>query len=119
MTKRKRKTAARRETPKPATVAKPEFIKVRATADGYHEHRYLRTGDVFLIPALPLKPGTQDPILFSHRWMELVDPGTPEKITSSGEALRKLAREGGLSMTEATKSGLDPDIDNPLGSDLP
>lgn len=79
--------------------------KVRAIGDGYYEHRYLRRGDVFLI---------RDPRHFSKRWMEEVDPGTPERITSSGEALQREREE---TLASRAQSKLSADIDHPTGSE--
>lgn len=79
--------------------------KVRATGDGYYDHRYLRRGDVFVI---------HDAKHFSTRWMEAVDPDTPEKITSSGEALRREHDETRASRIQST---LAADIDHPTGAE--
>src|SRR6266545_1643270 len=55
-------------------------LKVRATAIGYFEHLRRRVGDVFLIP---------DDSYFSNKWMERVDPRSPEKVSTLPEALRQ------------------------------
>jgi hypothetical protein len=80
-------------------------MKVRATADGYYEHCYLRRGDVFTVAG---------PRHFSTRWMEEVDPETPEKITSSGEALQREREE---TLASRAQSKLSADIDHPTGAD--
>jgi len=64
----------------PPPAPKPNPIKVRAIALGYYDHCRRRIGDVFLIA---------NERAFSSRWMERVDPRTPEKITTSKEALKQ------------------------------
>lgn len=91
--------AAQSAPPRRATAAP---MKVRATKDGYYDDKYRRVGDVFTIDGTPradmqaqadeakaTEEDTAKPAAFSDKWMEPVDAGTPEKITSSGEALRK------------------------------
>ncbi len=53
-------------------------IKVRAIETGYYGEARRRVGDVFVIDK------AAD---FSSRWMEKVDPETPEKTTSAQKAL--------------------------------
>lgn len=89
-----------------ATEPTPFARKVRATGDGYYDHRYLRRGDVFII---------HDPKHFSTRWMEDVDPQTPEKITSSGEALDRERRD--TLASRAATAGLSADVDHPTGAE--
>lgn len=63
--------------------ARPEHsgpVKVRATQLGYYDEIRRREGDVFIIRSL------KD---FSAKWMQRVNPGTPERITTGVEELRK------------------------------
>lgn len=85
-------------------------IRVRATRIGYFDHIRRREGDVFTIRNEPA---------FSDKWMERVDPRTPEVITTSKEDLRRKHDEilhdkapGGIH-TDA-----EPDAqDNPLSAE--
>lgn len=74
-------------------VPPPQTIKVRALKDGFYDNARRRTGDVFKIRA-PFtgtgdnkKPITIDE--FSEKWMEKVDPRTPEKVTTGKDVLRQ------------------------------
>lgn len=85
--------------PEPTRV---EGIKVRAIEIGYYDHKRRRVDDVFVIdgathPEDVLAPDGKsvrfkkgDVKDFSPRWMERVDPRTPEKETSAPEALKKV-----------------------------
>ncbi len=95
-------------------------VRVRATQLGYYDNERKRPGDVFSIAS---------PALFSKRWMEHVDPRTPEKTTGPNEALRQQhdeilgARHGDpdriLPQTgpDDVPDDLEDDGDNPLGAD--
>jgi len=79
--------APARSKPKP----KPKPIKVRAIETGYYDYGRRRPGDVFTIN------GEQD---FSARWMEKVDPNTPDKVSGSQDEINRqhdeiLAARGG------------------------
>lgn len=81
-------SAAMRQAPKPPAPLEPEAptvrgarpIKVRATRMGYYDHARRREGDVFHIATM------HD---FSANWMELVDPATPERVTTAKQALEQ------------------------------
>lgn len=73
-------------------------VKVRALETGYYDHARRREGDVFYIRGdvfendvkgrsgeVRFKKG--DLKDFSHRWMELVSPATPERETGAQAAL--------------------------------
>lgn len=70
--------------PRTGPKAKPEPgevpIKVVATALGYYDHVRRRPGDVFTIAGERL---------FSERWMERVDPRTPEKHSTAQQAINE------------------------------
>lgn len=55
------------------------LVKVRATQMGYYDLLRRRVGDVFTVPLR----------LFSPKWMERVDPDTPELTTSGREEMRR------------------------------
>ena len=123
-----KKTPARRHTPTapttrtftppaPARTAAPAArssrIRVRATQLGYYDDKRRREGDVFTI---------QNEQAFSAKWMERVDPRTPERITTGAQALRKFHDEtmrgkapGGM-LTDAEEPTATGDSD-PLGSE--
>jgi hypothetical protein len=67
---------------------------VRAIKDGYYDNKYRRTGDVFTIP-----PGEA-----LAKWMEEIDPDTPEHTTSHGAALQE-QREEIMSQRQRERSG--------------
>lgn len=109
-------------------------IKVRAKQMGYFDHIRRRVGDVFTIPAdrhpadHKTKPG--ELIHFSSRWMEVVDPRTPERITTPNQALAQQHDEilemkyGGKPPQQGIQVGDDSNPDdlptgtgNPLDSD--
>lgn len=81
-------------------------IKVRATQMGYYDLIRRRVGDVFVVA----------PAAFSAKWMERVDPNTPEVITTGKEELRRAHNEIVASRMPAT--GVLPD-DGPTGSKNP
>jgi hypothetical protein len=64
--------------PDPAQGDKP--FKVTATQLGYYDHVRRRPGDVFTIAGERL---------FSERWMERVDPRTPDKVSTSQQAINE------------------------------
>lgn len=65
----------------PPQAPKPEGgIKVMATKTTYYDNKRRRPGDVFTIASERE---------FSDRYMEKVDPETPEKITTGAEVLRQ------------------------------
>jgi hypothetical protein len=78
---------SRHATPPPALL-KPEApivrgarpIKVRALQMGYYDHARRRVGDVFFI---------KDELAFSTKWMERVDVSTPERLTTSKQAIEQ------------------------------
>jgi hypothetical protein len=107
--------------PDPTTTAGPRVvgIRVRATQLGYYDHTRRRIGDVFTVV---------NEQAFSTRWMERVDPSTPEKITLPNEALKQQHDEILGAKQRASVEGMHvgPDdvpadvrqgIDNPLGAD--
>lgn len=90
-------------------------VKVRATDVGYYDHKRQREGDVFMIDGekhdadVPLLDDKGEPVkrngkpvfrfrkgelkAFSPRWMEIVDPNTPEHTSSAPEALKRAQEE--------------------------
>jgi hypothetical protein len=85
--------------------ARPRMIKVRAKQDLYsHENKYFRTGDVLHIPEAD----------FHEDVHEAVDARTPEKVTSSGEALNRDRQE--TLDARARSRGLSAGVDNPTGA---
>lgn len=66
--------------PMPPTTERRGPIKVMATQLGYYGDMRRRPGDVFSI---------QSEREFSKRWMERVDPRTPDKITTPSQALKQ------------------------------
>lgn len=92
--------------PPRAVESRGPWIKVRATTMGYYGHIRRREGDV-----LKVREGD-----FSSRWMERVDPHTPEKITTGKEELRRQHDEIIASRTPAQGTSMPEDIEeNPLG----
>lgn len=88
----------------PYTGGKPKVggqLKVRAIRDGYYDNKLRRVGDVFFIETSPRSNDPSRMQNFSDKWMERVDPLTPEKITTNNEVLRQqhdetlAARAGG------------------------
>lgn len=115
---------------KPAAPVRYKRVKVRATAPGYYDEKYYRIGDVFTIDGTPRAPLEADapkeakarakqregkPAAFSDKWMELVDPRTPEQITSHNAALRQQHDE----TQQARGASGGPPIDNPTGDANP
>lgn len=97
-----------------ARAAAPEHraghgIRVRATRLGYYGEERKRIGDVFTI---------RGPKEFSDVWMQTVDGSTPERVTSSQEALNRethrVAREKAGNDNVGPDSG---DGTNPIGDD--
>lgn len=80
-------------------------VRVRATRDGYYGEKYRRVGDVFT-----LAPGDR-----LGKWMEAVDPATPERTTSHGEALQEQREEimTQRAIERGRAPGVQPAIDNP------
>jgi hypothetical protein len=80
-------------------------LRVRATRDGYYGEKYRRTGDVFT-----LERG--DPL---GRWMEEVDPDTPEHTTSHGQALQEQRVDvmTQRAIERGSAGGVHTAIDNP------
>lgn len=69
--------------PKPVLPAKPGVsrrgtLMVRAIADGYYDHGRRRPGDVFAL---------EFPHHYSAKWMEWVDPNTPEQFKGPNAAI--------------------------------
>jgi hypothetical protein len=105
-------------------------LKVRATQTGYYDHLRRRPGDVFFIDATPLEADVKvgnkvtrkkgEIAAFSDRWMEVVDPKTPESITTANDEIRRqhdellAARFGGQTGSTLERS-VEEDDDNPLG----
>lgn len=82
MAKKKETTTARttaRSTPAPAGTRGLK-VRVKTWRIGYYGDKRRRQGDVFTLKA------PQD---FSTRWMEWVDPATPERITTGAEHLKQ------------------------------
>ena len=80
-------------------------IRVRAIRMGYYDHIRRRVGDVFMVPQA----------VFSKKWMEMVSSGTPERMTTGQEQLRRDHDEilGGRSPGMLTEE--EPNADqNPL-----
>lgn len=97
----------------PAAAAAAGPFKVRATKTGYYGEMRRRPGDVFILT---------DPKMFSDKWMERVGPGTAEKVSTSGDALREFHDEAlKQKVNDATGAGArEPEgkVDtgeNPLG----
>lgn len=89
------------------TPAKPlgsatDRIKVRATQAGYYGHTRRRIGDVFWI---------DNEQAFSTKWMERVDPETPESVTTSNDQIRRehdeilASRQAGLQVDPSEGNG--------------
>lgn len=100
-----------KRTPAPGAAAsgKRTKIKVRALEMGYYGDILRRPGDVFVLDH-------EDHL--AH-WTEEVDPATPEKVTSHGEALkqhrddtRAATENGGLTRDDVTDEEAASD---PLG----
>jgi len=105
-TARSRQAQAASGPPKPATAQTTSGIKVRATQTGYYDHARRREGDVFLIAS------ARD---FSEKWMEDVDPRTPERLTTGDQELRKKHDEIMRDRMPAKGTRLvDDAVDNPL-----
>lgn len=83
-------------------LAGPGGQKVRATKPGYYDDKRRRTGDVFVVAA-------GDPL--SDKWMEPVDPRTPEKLTTGAEELKRKHDEA-LAGRTATPTGGSSVIDD-------
>jgi hypothetical protein len=95
----------------PTQAAATKF-RVRATRDGYYNLRYYRPGDVFTVKLSEFSEvGTHQ-----YGWMERVDARTPEKITTSVDALRK-ANMNLATYGSETQPGQLTDIDNPTGAE--
>lgn len=62
-------------------------VRVRATKVCYYDDKRRRVGDVFTISDEKNKTGGLKE--FSSKYMELVDPRTPEKITTGAEVLKQ------------------------------
>lgn len=77
-------------------VRRGEAIKVRATKLGYYDHKRQRIGDVFRISSMDV---------FSEKWMELVDPTTPNRTTTGNQALRQHHDETLAARHSARKGG--------------
>jgi hypothetical protein len=117
-------------------------IRVRATQLGYYGHTRQRIDDVFTIA------GTVNPAVypeghkqagkphrrageftdFSRRWMERVDPSTPEKTTTPNEAIKRehddilalkaVGAQPGMQVgPDDVPADLPQGLDNPLGAD--
>jgi hypothetical protein len=76
--------------------------KVRATQMGYYNLIRRREGDVFTL---------ETDAHFSAKWMERVDPRTPERITTGKDALAQQHNE----IVKSRSPGILTDADNPLG----
>jgi hypothetical protein len=64
--------------------------------------------------------GTTLPAAFSHKWMELVDPSTPDKITTPQEVINRkhddtISNLGGQTPVSPAAQSLPQGDDNPLG----
>jgi hypothetical protein len=88
-------------------------IKVEATKMGYYDHIRRRPGDVFRIAK------EED---FSDNWMRRVDERTPERVTTSQQALKAQQEEikslkdrGELAAKTDDAEDLATGGDNPLG----
>lgn len=79
-------------------------IKVRATQAGYAGDARRRVGDVFTIPSMDV---------FSEHWMELVDPETPERITTGADHLRQ---QHDQLLADRHQGGQHVGADNPTGA---
>ena len=109
-----------------------ERIRVKATQDGYYQHKYRREGDVFLLVPLhgfvrDKKTGqlvidekTRRPIpriitareQYSYKWMEPADDDEPLRLTTSKQALERAHDEimqGRYGDKFAAVDGLDDD----------
>lgn len=96
-------------------------LKVRATAMGYYDNIRRRPGDVFVLKAADRRQ-------FSARWMEPVDPETPEQVTTGKAAIEKQHDEllgkmvndknaggTGSAAAAAGTTGVRSDAENPIG----
>lgn len=104
-----------------------KLIKVRALTSLYYNEKYHRAGDVLLVPesyfdatnkdsneALAHPALARERVKAHERIMERVADDTPERITSSGEALAEERRDT-LESRAATRGLLVP-ADNPTGA---
>jgi hypothetical protein len=101
-------------------------LKVRATQTGYYDHIRRRPGDVFLIDATPLEADVKvggkvtrkkgDIAAFSDRWMEVVDPRTPESVSTANDEIRRQHDE---LLASRHSGGLIPDRPDDVSDDLP
>jgi hypothetical protein len=73
-------------------------IRVQATQLGYYDDKRRRIGDVFTIGSMKE---------FSHKWMVIVDPSTPERITTGQEELRR--QHDAIVQAKAEGGGIGPD----------
>jgi len=84
-------------------------IRVRATTDGFYANIYRRTGDVFTI---------EGETHFSTRWMEKVDPRTPEKVTGAQEALGREQEQLRREAAGVEAASVGPDVPTGTGDPL-
>ena len=96
-----------RLTKPPSDVSRP--LKVRATRMGYYDHIRRRERDVFVL---------SDEAHFSRRWMERVDPGTPERVTTGAEELRAKHNETIRDRVSGGVQAAADEDDNPLRAHL-
>lgn len=116
-------------------------LKVRATQTGYYDHIRRRPGDVFFIDGARLEEdvtaiehATGERVVtrkkgtiaaFSDKWMEIVDPKTPESVSTANDAIRQQHDEllasryaaGQLTGPDNVADDIVDDHSNPLGSD--
>lgn len=95
--KQKEPEKAKKVESKPAGV-----LRVRATELGFYNHLRRRPGDVFTLrpyKTMQVENGKKVEVIvsaehqFSKKWMELVDKSTPEKVSTSQQALDATSAE--------------------------
>jgi hypothetical protein len=101
-----------------ATTSTGFAVKVRATKDGYYGHAYRYAGNTFTVESDTEHPKHKGfPITFSDKWMEEVDPSTPEKTTGSQQEINE-AHDATLAQRASANGGAAPSgDDNPLNAD--
>lgn len=68
------------QSPPPVVKDDPIKVRVKEGETGYYDHVRRRAGDVFIIA---------NRRAFSKRWMEEVNPRTPERVSTATSALRE------------------------------
>lgn len=110
--------AAAREAGQQAALRPGLKVKVRALHMGYYDDMRRREGDVFVYTIPPADAHGRLPAW--PKWIERVDPRTPESVTTGPEELRKkhdaiLKDRMPPSGTTTVSDGLAEGEKNPLG----